>query len=231
MQLAADPCPWVLYAKARGTPGGEPDQMQRSHSLQLDEAAEFIGRPVSFAQTDLPLDQVHAAALSFLRHTADSGASIADGHCFGPEGGPVFRAIHIKADEDLPLGCYELSVVQSDADTALGETARSPKAILLDPDLPLPVGHPLAGVAAPHPRERTRSMAISYLMLVIMPPVGAILLMSNAIFGSNVFRTGVVAAASVAVAVAVGTYVFVKNGQDSALLFDNDVINSVVLAD
>lgn len=231
LQLATEACPWALFAKVRIIVGGEIDQMPRSHALQMDDALQFIQRPVHFAETQLPIDQIHAAALAFLRHAVQTGAPIADGHSFGPQDGPIFQSTHIDASPDLPHGMYELSVVHSDADAASGETARPPRAILLDPDVPLPVGHPLADVAAPSTRVRTRSMAISYLMLVIMPPVGAILLMSNAIFGSNVLRTGTVALASVALAVAVGAYAFVNNGQNTALLFDNAVVQSVILAD
>jgi len=229
LQLSAEPSPWALFAKVRVVAGGEIDQMPRHHALQMDDALQFIGRPVRFTQTQLPVDQLHAAALAFLRHTVRTGAPIPDGHSFGPQDGPVFRVTHLDASPELPNGMFELSVVHKDADAALGDTARSARAILLDPDQPLPAGHMLA--AAPSTRVRTRSMAISFLMLVIMPPVGAILLMSNAIFGSNVLRTGAVALASVALAVAVGAIAFVNNGQEAARLFDNDLVQSVILAD
>ncbi len=229
LQLVSDACPWALFARAQVTLGGEPDQMVRLYGLRLNEAIDFIGRPVTFSETNLPIDEIHAAALSFLRHAVQTGAAIEDGHTFGPKDGPKFCVAHIAANEEFPKGKYELSVDSNDADTALGGAARTPKAILIDPDLPLPIGHPMAGVDAANPRARTRSMAISYLMLVIMPPVGAVLLMSNAIFGSNVFRTGVVAAASVALAVAVGTYTFVNNSQDSVFLMDTSSIQSLIL--
>jgi len=223
LQLASDPCPWALFAQARITHGGEVDQMQRTHGLRLDEAAGFIGRPIVFNQSSLPIDEIHAGALAFLRHTVETGTPIADGHSFGPKDGPVFGVTHVAPSDNLPDGLYELSVVQPDTDTAPRGATSVPGAVLPGPEISL------AGVAAPHPRVRTRSMAISYLMLVIMPPVGAILLMSNAIFGSNVLRTGVVAAVSVVIAVIVGTYTFVNNGQVSTLLFNTSPIRTIIL--
>ncbi|MGR3291036.1 MAG: hypothetical protein ACU0C9_07550 [Paracoccaceae bacterium] len=231
LQLSTDPTPWALFAQARVTYGGEQDQMVRPRGVQLDDAIDFIGRPIRFVETQVPLDEIHAAALSFLRHTVQTGEPIPDGNTFGPKDGRVFHVKHIEPCDDMPDGVYELSVVSTDADKTLGDPARSSKVIQIGRDLPLSANLSMAGVAAPHPRERTRSMAISYLMLVIMPPVGAILLMSNAIFGSNVWRTGVVAVASVAVAVLVGTYTFMNSTKETALLFETDLIKSTVLAD
>jgi len=231
LQLASEPAPWALFARAQVPSCGLPAAIPRHDGVTLAEAVDFIGRPVQFRQSDMPLDQIHAAALSFLRHAVDSGTPISHGNTFGPADGPVFHVSHVDPTEDFPHGKFELSVAHNDADTAPRNSARFPGTPDIDAELPLPIGRPMQGIAAPHPRERTRSMVIGYLMLVIMPPVGAILLMSNAIFGPNVFRTGVVAAASVAVAVAVGTVTFVKNGQDSAQLFNGDVIQADTLAD
>ncbi|MGR3291244.1 MAG: hypothetical protein ACU0C9_08640 [Paracoccaceae bacterium] len=231
LQLSTDAEPWALFAQARVTYGGEQDQMVRPHGIHLDDALDFIGRPIRFVESQLPLDEIHAAALSFLRHAVETGDPIPDGHTFGPKAGRVYRVTYVDACEDMPLGNYELSVVSTDADKTLGDPARSPEVVLSGRDLPLAARLSMAGVSAPHPRERTRSMAISYIMLVIMPPVGAILLMSNAIFGSNVWRTGVVAVASVAVAVLVGTYSFMNSTQETTLLFETDLIKSTVLAD
>ncbi len=204
--------------------------MVRLHGIQLDEAADFIGRPIKFVETHYQLDQIHAAALSFLRHAVDTGTPIPDGQTFGPEGGSVFKVTHRETSDGFPDGIFELSVVHSDADKARGVAARPPRAKIYAKSVPLPPMQPLDGIAPPNPRERTRSMAISYLMLVILPPVGAILLMSNAIFGSNVWRTGVVALASVAFAVIVGSYTFMKNGQETALLQESELIQSNILS-
>jgi hypothetical protein len=231
LQLVSDDCPWALFAQARITSYGEIDQMVRNYGIRLEEAVEFIGRPIEFVETPLPLDEIHAAALSFLRHTVETGTPVPDGQTFGPKSGPVFSVKHVEKSEDKPHGAYELSVVQGDHDTNFRKTTRVTSAEISDANISLPISSTLDGVSVPHPRERTRSMAISYLMLVVMPPVGAILLMSNAIFGSSVFRTGAVALASVALAVAVGTFTFMRQGQNNALLSDTSTIRLEVLAD
>ncbi|MEE9387465.1 MAG: hypothetical protein V3U96_02550 [Paracoccaceae bacterium] len=230
LKLMGEPNPWVLFCSARLTYSGQPDQMVRARGVILPEAAQFIGRPIRLVDPNLPLDQSHAAALAFLRHAVETGATLPDGDRFGPKKGSLFSVSHLAENDDFPNGLYDLSVVTSDADTAVGGPARPPT-VVVKRRAHLPAAQPLTGIAAPHPRERTRSMAIAYLMLVILPPVGAILLMSNAIFGSSVFRTGVVALASVAVAVIVSAFAFVNDGQDSALLFQTETIKSSILGE
>ena len=231
LQLISDDCPWALFAQARVTSYGELDQMVRNYGIRLEEAVEFIGRPIEFVETPLPLDEIHAAALSFLRHTVETGTPVPDGHTFGPQNGPVFTVKHVEESDERPHGAYELSVVQDDQTTELQNTAGATPVEKPGAQHSFPISSTLNGVSAPNPRERTRSMAISFLMLVIMPPVGAILLMSNAIFGSSVFRTGAVALASVALAVAVGIFTFMNQGQDNALLSDTNTIRLEVLTD
>ncbi len=66
-------------------------------------------------------------------------------------------------------------------------------------------------------RERTRSLALSYLMLVIMPPVGALLMLSNAIFSASTWRTSLAATAALAMAMLLGGYTFLSVAAESGL--------------
>jgi len=224
LQLATEVAPWALFARAEKIAPSQQDQMVRTHGLRLSGAVDFIDRPIQFRQTSLAFDEVHAAALSFLRHAVETGAPIPHGHTFGSKGGTVFRLMHIDPFDQMPNGMFELSVVADDADIALGGPARPPKA--LDPAAPTPGDDDGSDGHA-----RKRSMAISYFMLAILPPVGAVLLMSNALFGSNVWRTGMVALGSVALAVVVGTYVFMNNGIETTALLQTETIQAAVLND
>ncbi len=228
--LAAETTPWALFAKARVVDMGQPDQMVRSHGLYLDGAVDFINHPVSFAETTQPIDVIHAAALSFLRHAVETGTPIPDGHSFGPKGGSSFLVTYLAASTDLPEGMFELSVVGDNTDEVSGDPARLPETTHSEgADMPPPLYAMTASDQASQ-QERTRSVAVSYLMLVIAPPLGVFLLLTNAIFGANAWRTGAVALTSVAVALVLGAYTFLNvNVEDTAVLFDQEVIESSVL--
>ncbi|MEE9429101.1 MAG: hypothetical protein V3V25_13245 [Paracoccaceae bacterium] len=214
LELNSETTPWALFARAKIIPSAKIDQMVRSHSLELADTIDFIGRPIHFRESDLPVDEMHAVALSFLRNAVVEDSSIAHGDTFGPKGGNIYRVTYIDAFEDMPNGMFELSVVQKDADTALGGPARPSKATVF---------------GSTYPDENKRSFAISFLMLAVLPPVGALLLVSNIVFGSNVWRTGMVALASVALAVLVGTYAFMNSGLQTTALLAEDFIQSSVL--
>jgi len=248
--LAGDISPWALFAQAqiagppaaRATDSAEnpaqdpPQTHPQTQTLTLPQAGQFIGRPIRFITSDQPLDQVHAAALSFLRHAVETGSPIPDGHSFGPKGGPRYLVSHIAPSAQFPDGIYDLSVVSRDADKTPDGPARPSGVTNLIRDM---IGAPQtpsvpASALSPVPprRERTRAMAIGYLMLVLMPPVGAILLLSNALFGSNAWRTGLAATAVVALAMVVGAYTFLNiAGPRTTLVSDGGEIASAPLAE
>ncbi len=262
ISIARETTPWALFAQARVSTVVKLDQSTPSHGLRLLEAADFIGRPIEFALCDQPLDEIHAASLSFLRHAVETGEPIPDGHTFGPRGGRRYRVTHVAPGLDLPRGKYELSAVARDADATPGGTARlpgvtqdAPPAIQSERDDMKETGQSVdmvkvaqpvsaddlqarkqaafAPLEDPHdhrPDERARSMALSFLMLVIMPPVGAVLMLSNALFGSNTWRTGLVATATVALALAVGAYTFLNFSVEDAAAIAPAAIQSDILA-
>jgi hypothetical protein len=246
--LADEVSPWALFAQARidslPNPG---DANGPGADLTLPQASLLIGRPIRISASDQQLDQIHAAALSFLRHAVESGAPIADGHSFGPQNGPRYLVSHIEPSAQFPYGLYELSVVSSDTDKTSDGPARPSEVTHLirnlvgavaPPDAPeilpetLPEAPPEspAKPGQPRLRDRTRSMAIGYLMLVLLPPIGALLLLSNALFGSNAWRTGLVATAAVALAMLIGAYTFLNiAGPSSTILSDGGAVSSTNL--
>ncbi len=228
--LSGETTPWALFAKARIVDMGQPDQMVRSHGLYLDGAAEFIGQPIRFAETTQQVDVIHAASLSFLRHAVETGSPIPDGHSFGPKGGRTFLVTHLAASTDIPDGMFELSVVEDNTDEVSGDPARLPETTRTQDAIMAPPALAMLTSEQPAEQERTRSVAISYLMLVLAPPLGVFLLLTNAIFGANAWRTGFVALTSVAIALVLGAYTFLNvNVENTAVLFDTEVIESTVL--
>lgn len=219
LQLASDTTPWALFAHARISTDTSPDPAVHKHGVRLDEAIEMIGRPILFHPAAWPLEEVHASALSFLRYAVETGSPIPDGHTYGPEGGHSIKVTYIEPSTEIPLGRYDLSAVKVPTGAFVSQRASAiaerPEDIAVDhpnaynPDAPTP---------PTHPEERLRSLAISYVMLLVMPPIGLLLLVSNALFGVNPWRTGVIATASVALALVVGAYTFLSYvGQETAV--------------
>jgi hypothetical protein len=230
--LADEATPWALFAHACIKFADQPNQAARSHGLELDEAVDFIGRPIIFHETDRPLDEIHAAALSFLRHGVETGTPIPDGHTFGPKGGNLVRVWHRPPSQDLPLGRYELTAINAPVDALLGDPASLADARTDTPAVTVPVENIAARSALEEPRDQTRSLAVSFMMLVVMPPIGALLLILHLIFGANAWRTGFIASASVVFALALGVYTFLNfNVETTAILFDASVIETSVLAE
>lgn len=209
--LNADPTPWALFAHARiFTQTHSPDGT-RLVGLRLTEAEALIGRPILFLANERPLEHSYASALSFLRNAVENGEPLPDGHSFGPADGDVTRVHHRDASDKYSQGYYELSAVSKNIDAATPPKGMfgDRQASDLTVKLPQPVN--LANeVAQDHHRERTRSLAISYLMLVIVPPIGLLLLISNLFFGANAARTGLIASTSVAAVVLVGAFTFLN---------------------
>ncbi len=216
-----DPTPWVLLARARllAQPDGDSETPRRT--LVLEGCESLVGRRVVFAGTDLPPDVIHAAALSFLRHAVETGEPVPHGHSFGPAGGETYRVTHVAPGDIHPHGAFELSAAASDAGTTPGESARSPGVNLFPFD-------PLVEADEDRPRhERARSLAIGYLMLVLLPPVGALLMLSNAIFGSDGWRTGVLATAALGLAMILGAYTFLNLDGGNARIYSDASTASV----
>lgn len=233
--LSNDVTPWALFAQARVFSTSVAPEGKRRFGVRLDEASEFLGRPILFQACDLDIDQSYALALSFLRHSVDSGEPIPDGHTFGPEGGDVVTVTHRAPSDSQPQGCFELDVIPAQSDTSPGPNSVFRKDRASDTQAPLPAdfAHEIANdITAGKRKERTRSLAISYLMLLIIPPVGVFLLVSNLFFGVNGSRTGLIAATSVAITVLIGAYTFLNMQADDIALLDRaTTITSGVLSD
>ncbi len=99
LELNSESAPWALFARARIIPSAKIDEKVRTHSLELADSADFIGRPVHFRETDLPVEEMHAVALSFLRNAVIEGVPIPHGDTFGPKGGNIYRVTYIDAFE------------------------------------------------------------------------------------------------------------------------------------
>lgn len=188
LELAADPTPWPLFVRTEQVAPTAPGRI----SLEIDNAADFIGRPILFPDTEFSLDLAYAAALAFLRHAVENGSAIPDGHSFGPEDGYVVKVTHATATKAQPLGSYVLRSTPSRSKHPIAQ----PK--------------PGDGVILDQTRERTRSLAISYLMLVLLPPVGLVLLFSNALLRPSAGRTGLVAMSALAILMVIGAYTFLN---------------------
>ncbi len=227
--LADEVTPWALFAHAKVKFAGQPDQSPRSHGLQLDEAVDFIGRPIIFHETDRPLEEIHAAALSFLRHGFETGTPIPDGHTFGPEGGDMVRVWHRPPSQDLPFGRFELTAIDTPVEATIGASAPLASQHTAAPPVTVPSEQIAARSSDDEPRDQTRSLAVSFLMLVILPPIGALLLILNLIFGANAWRTGFIASASVVFALVLGAYTFLNfNAEKTAILYDDPIVETMI---
>jgi len=224
-KLASETTPWALFAQAKVFSTSVAPVGERQFGLRIDEAEQFIGRPILFQESDWPVEQTYALALSFLRHAVQTGAPIADGHSFGPEGGEHVGVTHVDASPELPKGRFLLHAISGDrSDAATGSEGGNRARVSRKERKAQPNG-------LPGERDRTRSMAISYLMLVIMPPVGLFLLISNVFFGSNAARTGLIASTAVAMAVLVGAFTFVYGfGDSKTALMDQEPISTTRLS-
>ena len=138
---------------------------------------------------------------------------------------------HIEPSPDIPLGRYDLQAVDEDGTIAAVQYPTSPASRLPSRDLPSPYADPQMQRTA-SPAEHNRSMAMSYLMLIVMPPIGLLMLIANTLFGANSWRTGVIATASVALALAVAASTFLNYvGQETAVFIDPSPIVATVLND
>ncbi len=247
LDLAQEETPWALVAKAQVSTVMPLDQAPARHGLRLPEAAQLIGRPVEFSLSDLPLEEMHAACLAFVRHALEAGSPIPDGHTFGPQNGRRYLVSWHEPETGMPEGTFELSVVSHETGTAPDGTACLSGATPLLRDLDaheqetamtdthtkdtapthtepglqatapaaLPSGPASnaasdAAQAACRHDQRTRSLAISFLVLAFAPPLGALLMFINAIFGSNTWRTGLIATIFIGMAMIVGAYTFLE---------------------
>ncbi len=215
--------------------GGADDRPSRGasggallHRLTMPNVASLIGRPIEFEPTSLPINTAHSAALSFLRYVVESGEDFADGDSFGPEGGPWFTVRTTEPTAAMPNGSYLIAQAADTPEAPAGAQARATVVDAAQADMPCccdgdaPATGPAADASAPvdgadtgaapgqelADTERKRSLALGFLMLVIMPPVGAFLMLSNALFGSSTWRTGIVAAAALTLAMLLGAYTF-----------------------
>ena len=230
-QLADDNTPWALFAQARVFSKSTAPQDKRRQGLRLDEAAQFIDRPILFVENDFDIEHSYAAALSFLRHAVETGAPIPDGDTFGQQEGYAISVKHCPPSAQLPSGHFELALIDlprpelaMQADTA--DTVADHNGM----DLPGPADLTPDPVRL-HQAERRRSLAISYLMLLLVPPVGLLLLLSNLIFGSNAARTGLIASTSVALVILVGAFTFLQLPAQKVATLSNTTISTERLAD
>ncbi|MBV1902578.1 MAG: hypothetical protein KUG58_02970 [Marinosulfonomonas sp.] len=233
LRLSRDPSPWVLFAAARTRSTVDVDMASDGISLRLDEAIELIGRPIHFHHSTRPLEDIYAASLAFLRYATDTGSPIPHGHTFGPGQGQgnAIKVTHIEPSADIPLGRYDLQAVDEDGNIATDQNPTSPASRQPGPDLPSPYADPRMQRTA-NQAEHHRSMAMSYLMLIVMPPIGLLMLVANTLFGANSWRTGIIATASVALALAVAASTFLNYvGQETAVFIDPSPIVASVLKD
>lgn len=231
LKLATDSTPWALFAHARVISENGIDRAERREGIRLDEAKELIGRPIVFKPTDRSLEEVHAAALSFLRYTVENGAPIPNGHTFGPEDGNAVKVTHVEPDIDFPVGRYELSAHGTEAQ---GFVSLRPSAVAGRtneiPVEPAQAYTPEKPQAAPTPKRFSKSRIVGFLMLLVMPPIGLAMVVSNALFGENPWRTGLIATASVALALLVSAFTFLNYvGQETAVFIDPLPVQAKVL--
>ncbi|MBV1867922.1 MAG: hypothetical protein KUG69_08460 [Marinosulfonomonas sp.] len=241
LRLSGEPTPWVLFAAARtrGIEAGataisgdiDVDVETGGISLRLEEAAELIGRPIQYHHSTRPLGEIYAAALAFLRYATDTGKPIPDGHTFGPSQGSPTMVTHIEPSSDIPLGRYDLHAFDETDETTPHQAPAIPAVPQISPDLPSPYADPRTINTASH-AEHKRSMTMSYLMLIVMPPIGLLMLIANTLFGANSWRTGVIAVASVALALFVAASTFLNYvGQETAVFIDPSPIVATTLTD
>ncbi len=108
LELAHEPLPWALLARARLLPGPA-----GTAGLQLDDATGLLAGPVLLRAGHRPAEEMHAAALSFLRHAIEHGAPVPDGHRFGRKGGEMLVVRRRAPRPGLPQGGHELTPEQA----------------------------------------------------------------------------------------------------------------------
>lgn len=221
--LAKQKTPWALFARLAVTEPASANS-DLGTKISIENAVDFIGAPVQLDVANMALDTACAGAIAFLRHAIQSDVPLGDGQTFGAGPGMLFRLKLSKPCTDSPVGLYQLSVATGQTETVPGVAARIPGTTFKE--TPMTNDQPEKGAAAlpglnpvEQDTEKTRSLALSYLMLVIMPPLGAILLVTNLILGVNATRTGLLALVAVATGLVIGAYSFLNVGaQDSAIL-------------
>ena len=233
--LAAQEIPWPLIARARFGADGQ--------RMELEGARALIGRRIRVVGQDRPAEEMHAAALALMRQILRMGYLPEGGETLSLAGGARFALAPPRPGNDLLL-LEALPVCRGAPDPeppAMPESrafragggdgaeagaaaagagmARAVASMMERADL----GDPFRSRIAPRratpaeQRERTRSLALSYLMLVVMPPIGALLMLSNAIFSASTWRTSLAATAALAMAMLLGGYTFLSVAAESGI--------------
>lgn len=222
-KLAGQTTPWALFARLETLDIADTDATPGHTAITIQNADQFIGAPVYLHTDRISLDTACAAALAFLRHAATAEIPLGDGQTFGPEPGMLFRLTIVEPDPTSPTGQFHLWEANGQPETVPGDPARSPGAtfkssreIPMEPIRAADTLPPLMPAEADGKFDRLHGIALGSLMLVIMPPIGAALLVANFVFGSNGLRTGLIAMVTVAIAIVIGGYTFLSPGETSA---------------
>lgn len=207
LSLAREITPWPLFARARLTAPQRPtDATANPAVLRIEDAAGLIDRPIEALLGDDPAaaHYAYAAALAFLRHAVETGAIIGDGDRFGPSVTESVTVSHVDGTVDEPSGLYRLSVAPVPPHGSI--SGASTAAALAG------IQSRLRADARTAQAERRNGLRLSALMLVLMPPLGLVLMVLNAVMGANYLRTAAVTLGAVALALLVAAWMTVGGG-------------------
>lgn len=224
--LAKQARPWILFAKLRETAVFSAESQKDLRGITVENAVDFIGAPIELRPTDISRDAACAAVLSLLGHAAQSATPLGGGQIVKSENGIRFQLLRLAPTPKTPNGIYQLSVAPFAAETAPGDPARLPGATFNSPEEEISMPDPDPTTPSPalpddqQSFDRQQSLVLSYVMLAILPPLGAVLMILNLIFGANAWRTGFVAAVSVAALLSLSAYVFLNAGNDTLATID-----------
>ena len=186
-QIADDPTPLALFVRA------VPDE----HDLRLEPHADLLDHPIRLKPGRSTVEHAYAAGLAFLRHAIAKGAPLPDGDRFGPVRGCAVRVAHGTNE-------YQLTM--------------QPMGMPQNPDrLPGPNATALASVQAKlrdraesTPKNTGPGAIMSTIMSFSLPPLGLVLLVTNALMGSNAFRSAIITMGSLAVALFTASWVVIS---------------------
>lgn len=194
-QIADELEPIALFARA----------VIEGDDVCITPHSDLLDRPIRVARGKSTIEHAYAAGLAFLRHAIAIGTPLPDGDSFGPVRGCSVDVLHAPANPEAArpaeydLRMRPLSMPQKEGRapgpnaTALASVQASLRDRAKQPAKP-------AGPAA----------IMSTIMSFSLPPLGLVLLVTNALMGSNAFRSAMITMGSLALALFTASWVVIS---------------------
>ncbi len=194
LTLASDQTPWALFARACLD--------DTTQSLGLTGIADLTGGArIHIDQTTISVEQAHAISLAYLRQLTIDGDA-ATTKSFQTSAGDVILVHHVVANGATPPA-LRLVPWRTNQDPAAPHDARSVENAAAAQGL----GRLKSALGDVEPARaedpKYDAKWLSYLMLLLMPPLGLALVVSNTLLGPSLFRSGLMTLGSLALAMLV----------------------------